>query len=395
MTRPDLMQIPLSPALFHGAVELEETEHGIAPHRLPSWARAQNTDQQMATVQAQSSGVRLNLRTAASVIELQTRRSRKSYAGVPPRPDGVIELVHEGEVIGHSVTSGGTHAVVDMSTGEVDREVGPAHTAVFAGLPPGVKDLELWLPHQEITEVIGLRTDAPVEPVNRSKPVWVHHGSSISHGSNATRPTGIWPVVAAQRAQLDLLNLGFGGSALLDPFVARTIRDLPADVISLKLGINLVNSDVMRLRALGPAVHGFLDTIREGHPETPLLVVSPIYCGIHEETPGPGAFDLDAIAQGTMRFKATGDPSESQAGKLTLTVIRQELARVVDQRRATDANLHYLDGRELYAEGDSAEHPLPDALHPDAETHRLIGERFAAAAALGPFHALADEVHHH
>ena len=67
------------------------------------------------------------------------------------------------------------------------------------------------------------------------------------------------------------------------------MRDTPADLISVKIGINLVNPDLMRLRAFGPAVHGFLDTIRDGHPTTPLLVVSPMLCPIHEDTPGPGA----------------------------------------------------------------------------------------------------------
>ena len=74
---------------------------------------------------------------------------------------------------------------------------------------------------------------------------------------------------------MELVNLGFGGSALLDPFVARTMRDTPADLISIKIGINLVNADVMRTAGVHPAVHGFLDTIRDGHPDTPLLVVSP------------------------------------------------------------------------------------------------------------------------
>ena len=92
---------------------------------------------------------------------------------------------------------------------------------------------------------------------------------------------------------MELVNLGFGGSALLDPFTARAMRDTPADLISVKLGINVVNADVMRLRAFAPAVHGFLDTIREGHPTTPLLVVSPILCPVHEDTPGPLAPDFD------------------------------------------------------------------------------------------------------
>ena len=68
----------------------------------------------------------------------------------------------------------------------------------------------------------------------------------------------------------------------------------------------------MRLRAFTPAVHGFLDTIREGHPTTPLLVVSPILCPIHEDTPGPIAPGLRR--RDRLRFQATGDPAERAAG---------------------------------------------------------------------------------
>ena len=230
-----------------------------------------------------------------------------------------------------------------------------------------------------------MRADAPVEapdPAVAPK-VWLHHGSSISHGSNAQSPTSIWPALAASFGGVDLINLGFGGSALLDPFTARAMRDTPADLISLKIGINLVNTDAMRLRAFTPAVHGFLDTLREGHPHTPLLVVSPLYCPIHEDTPGPGAFDPASLAVGKVSFRATGDPRESKAGKLTLTVIRAELQRIVQQRALDDPRLRYLDGLDLYGPEDHAELPLPDALHPDGPTHRRIGERFARLA-FGP-----------
>jgi hypothetical protein len=179
---------------------------------------------------------------------------------------------------------------------------------------------------------------------------------------------------------VDLINLGFGGNALLDPFVARTIRDTPADLISLKIGINLVNTDLMRLRAFIPAVHGFLDTVRDGHPDAPLLVVSPILCPAHEDTPGPSLPDLDALREGRLGFRAGGDPAEVANGKLTLNVIRDELSRIVTQRAADDPNLHYLDGRALYGEADFADLPLPDQLHPDAAAHRRIGEHFARLA---------------
>jgi lysophospholipase L1-like esterase len=168
------------------------------------------------------------------------------------------------------------------------------------------------------------------------------------------------------------------------------MRDTPADLISVRIGINLVNSDVMRLRAFVPAVHGFLDTIREGHPDTALLVVSPILCPIHEDTPGPSMPDFSTLAEGKITFRALGDPADCAAGKLTLNVIRDALSGLVKQRAAEDPNLYYLDGRELYGEADSAELPLPDQLHPDAATHRRMGERFAALA-FGPGGPFAAE----
>jgi hypothetical protein len=332
-------------------------------------------------VEAQPSGVRLAFRTRATAVELDTLPTKRVYVGVPPRPDGVYDLLVDGRLAGQASVAGGNTLTIDKATGATTSRPGAAGTVRFTGLPAAAKDVEIWLPHNEMTELIALRTDAPIEPApDRGRRVWLHHGSSISHGSDAAGPTTTWPALAASLGGVSLINLGLGGSALLDPFTARTLRDTPADLISLKLGINLVNTDLMRLRAFTPAVHGFLDTIREGHPDTPLLVVSPILCPIHEDTPGPSAAEL---SDGRLRFRATGDPADPT--RLTLSVIRDELARVVKQR--ADLHLHYLDGRELYGEADFADLPLPDLLHPDAEAHRRIGERFAELAFKGVFAA--------
>ncbi|MFC4150020.1 GDSL-type esterase/lipase family protein [Micromonospora mangrovi] len=380
---------PITTDLLRGALDVQRTARGVLPHRLPAWARAQYTDGQLAMVEAQPAGVRLAFRTHATAVELDTLPTRHAYLGLPGRPDGVYDLLVDGHLTDQTSATGGDTVITDLSTGTTQRRSGPPGTVRFTGLPDREKDVEIWLPHHETTELVALRTDAPVAPVpDRGRRVWLHHGSSISQGSNATSPTATWPVVAASLGGVDLVNLGFGGSALLDPFTARTMRDTPADLISVKIGINLVNADLMRLRAFVPAVHGFLDTIREGHPTTPLLVVSPIYCPIHEDTPGPGTFDLAALAAtGEVRFRATGDPAEKASGKLTLRVIRDELARITAQRAADDPNLHHLDGLDLYGEADFAELPLPDQLHPDTATHRRIAARFAKRTfdADGPF----------
>ncbi|MFE2332390.1 GDSL-type esterase/lipase family protein [Streptomyces coelicoflavus] len=376
-TTDDWITTPITPDLLRGALDLERTERGLLPHRLPARARAQNADGQLAMAESQPSGVRLALRTRATALELDTVPTKRVYAGAPPRPDGVYDLLVDGRPAGRASVAGGNTLSIDMATGTADLEPGPPGTLRFADLPPGSKDVEIWLPHNETTELVALRTNAPVEPAPDSgRRVWLHHGSSISHGSDAASPTTTWPALAASLGGVELVNLGLGGGALLDPFTARAMRDTPADLISVKIGINVVNADLMRLRAFGPAVHGFLDTVREGHPDAPLLVVSPVLCPVHEDTPGPLAPDF---AGGRVRFVATGDPAERASGKLTLNVIRDELSRIVTER-ADDENLYYLDGRALYGEADAADLPLPDGVHPDAATHRLIGERFAELA---------------
>ncbi|AMW11312.1 lipase [Streptomyces qaidamensis] len=387
-TEHDWITTPLTADLLRGALDVEGTEHGLLPHRLPARARTQNTNPQLAMAEAQPSGVRLVFRTAATAVELDTLRTKRDYTGFPPRPDGLYDLLVDGVPAGQASGTGGNVLTVDLATWAGEVTSGPVGTVRFTGLPARDKDVEIWLPHNETTELVALRTDAPVAPVpDGDRRVWLHHGSSISHGSDAASPTAIWPAIAALRGGVELVNLGFGGSAMLDPFTARAMRDTPADLISVKTGINIVNADAMRLRAFGPAVHGFLDTIRDGHPDTPLLLVSPIHCAIHEDTPGPTAPDSDEIAKGRLLFSPMGDPAETPMGKLTLTVIREEMSRIVEQRAADDPNLHYLDGLDLYGPQDAAALPLPDRIHPDAATHHHIGDRFHHLAFTkgGPF----------
>ncbi|WP_213816292.1 GDSL-type esterase/lipase family protein [Glaciihabitans sp. dw_435] len=376
---------PIASQFVRGIAELEETGRGVRPHRLPTWVREQFPDPQLLSVEAQPSGVRVMFNTAATHIELEVHSSRAEYRGVV-RPRGRIDVRIDGERQVSDELTGGDEIVVDLQAGSTEPLAGPSHTTILDGLASREKRVEVWLPHNETLELIELRSNAPLRPVTETKRVWMHHGSSISHGSNAAAPSEIWPAISARLGEVELLNLGFGGSAMVDPFMARVMRDTPADLISVKLGINVVNADAMRVRAFVPAVHGFIDTIRERHPETPLVLVSPIFCGIHEHTSGPGTFDPASFGSGQVRFIATGTPGDESQGRLTLSVIRRELASLAT-RRAADPNLYYLDGTELFGEDDATVFPLPDDLHPGPDAHRLIGERFAAFAfaPAGPF----------
>ncbi|MFG2004671.1 GDSL-type esterase/lipase family protein [Spirillospora sp. NPDC048911] len=373
--------LPSCSVRLRGALDLERTPAGWMPRRLPSWTRPQLPDAFCEMVVSQPSGVRLVFGTEATSLELTVLITRTWFAGDPDaEPAGCFDLVVDGEPAGRVPAPDGGVLVLDLETGAVRRENGLPDVVRF-GLPPGFKEVEIWLPQSSQVELVDLRADAPVHPPEPGdRPVWIHHGSSISHCADADGPLGSWPVVAARRAGVEVLNLGLGGNAMLDPFTARTIRDLPADLISLKLGINVVNGATMRLRAFVPAVHGFLDTVRDGHPDAPLLLVSPVACPIVETRPGP-----TGLVQGAdgWRFTASGDPADIAAdiaaGALSLTVIRDVLRGIAAER--SDPNLHYLDGRELFGPADVAD--LPDDLHPNAAGYRRMGERFAAIAFAG------------
>jgi hypothetical protein len=129
-------------------------------------------------------------------------------------------------------------------------------------------------------------------------------------------------------------------------------------------------------------VHGFLDTVRDGHPDTPLLVVTPIVCPSAEDHPGP------TVADQAGRFDGVPRSEQLSTGALTLRRIREILTEVVTTRQAAgDGNLHLLDGQLLFGTDDLA--LLPDGLHPDAQGYLLMGERFHARAFApdGPFGA--------
>jgi len=371
-----MITTPFTTEIVRGAAELEPTARGVAIRRLPAWVRRQFPDPPLLAMESQPSGVRVSVTTTATRVELATHPTRVVYRGAD-RPRGRIDVLVDGTLHTRDVLTGGSHVELDMATGSRSFHAGADHVTVLAGLGTHEKRIEMWLPHNESVELLDLRTDAPVAPVARAGRLWLHHGSSISQGSNALAPTETWPALAAHAGgDVELRNLGFGGSAIVDPFVARVLRDSPADLISVKLGINVVNSDAMRLRAFVPAVHGFLDTIRDGHPDTPLLLVSPLFAGIHEKTPGPGAIDPASLGTDQVRLIATGDEGDTAQGRLTLEVIRDALASVAEHR-ADDPNLHFLDGLRLYGPADARALPLPDGLHPDPRTHRLIGRRFA------------------
>ena len=355
-------------AFLKSALHAQVKADCLEPARLPALALAHSPDPGLTAMARMMSGVRLAFETDSPFVSLDVLETGFQFVGQERHPS-VFDLFCDGVLAARAQSTKGPTIVVDVATAHIAPGVESA--VRFEALPARNKRVEIWLPHTAWIRLRALHIarGARIGEARDARPLWAHYGSSISHGMEADGPSETWPAVAARRANLALLHLGLAGQCHVDGFVARAIRDSGADLISLKLGINVINADSMRERAFKPAVHAFLDTVREKKLKTPIIIISPILCPVAETNPGP------TIRQGAGFVTVSRAPA-LLAGALTLTRVREILAEVVALRRAEgDQNLHYLSGLALFGENDVAD--LPDGLHPNAAGLKRMGERFA------------------
>ena len=243
--------------------------------------------------------------------------------------------------------------------------------ATRVALAHGWQTPHIELPARTVEVLVVLPIDTPTrvgsvtfigdkapEPGRERTTRWVAYGSSITQGIGAAGPSDSWPWRVARSEGWSLTNLGLGGQCHLDPAIADQLRRTPADLISMCIGINIYGKRTFSARSLGPAVTGFVRRVREGHPTTPLVVVTPIACPDRESTPN--------------------------ADGLTLRDIRSIVAAAT--ARATELDgipVTIVDGLDVLNENEAP--LLPDRLHPNSDGYELMARRLAPrlADALG------------
>lgn len=328
----NVRSLPLLEEWFHGAVSLEHRQEGIKPWRIPFRDYDLYPPDGIGGKAEICSGIRLRLSTSSSTFALWFE---------PLAEDASLDCLADGRLV------------------QTLRLAAQSAEARFTGLPPGVKELEIYLPQNTGMTISGLAIDddAVAELLEDLRPRWVTYGSSITQCVAASSPSRTWPVIAAGEIGYHLTNLGFSGNCLMEPMAGRLIRDLPADLITLCVGVNIYGAVSSSPRMFKPLLIGLLETIREKHTETPMVVISPIY-GTERET------------------------EENPLG-FTLPLMRREIADTVKLLQARgDRHLHYLDGLEWFGTADG--NLLTDGLHPGPEGYELLGSRFSGrlAAAL-------------
>lgn len=189
----------------------------------------------------------------------------------------------------------------------------------------------------------------PNQKVSVKRKRWIHYGSSISHSRAAERPSNIWTAIVSRKENLHLTNLGFDSECKCDPMIGHMISDMPADYITLKIGINLVDGD-LNTRSFKPALIGLIESIRQNHKYIPLAVCSPIYTPLYDNIKGGSGFNLKEM--------------------------RKVIKEVVDiYQEYDDRNIYYCDGLKLFGEKESCTN-MPDKLHPDAEGQFIMADNF-------------------
>ncbi|MBB3733997.1 SGNH/GDSL hydrolase family protein [Nonomuraea dietziae] len=358
-----------------GAVETTTDPSGVTFHRSSSTVRARLDDMGLDSMSAVPAGIRMEALTDASALILDVQLTEFLMLGATSS-GSAFDLVLDGELRDPVTTTEQTLVVIDPVTWTMEHQpTGPATLRFDLGVSEVERRVEIWFPAGAMLKLLDVRINdgSSLRPAPTAGPLWVHHGSSISQCAEADRPTGTWPAIVARSAGRSLLNLALAGQSHLDQFTARTIRDLPATAISLELGLNVLSTDSMRERAFVSAFHGFLDTIRDGHPTTPIVIVTPIICPIAEHHPGPTPLGRD------QQIRVIERPADLTAEALSLSRIRSLLHQhAAIRRKEGDTNLHTIDGLALFGPGDAGD--LTDGLHPNASGYRRIAERFLPLA---------------
>jgi lysophospholipase L1-like esterase len=297
-------------------------------------------------------GVRLELVGEAEAIEIEyeTATTDLGYRGEGAgttftswRGQSVIDdvpaVLGRGQVTLRLATDGGDHGASGESEGPrsdgSDASDGSDRTVVT--LPEGMRP--------SILAVRGV--GGTVRPAS-AQPRWLCYGDSIAEGWAASNPGRAWPAVAGRRYGLDVVNLGYAGAARGEMVSAEEIAVLPAAVISLSYGTNCWTRIQHSAEQVGAGLDAFVDLVRTGHPDTPIVVASPV-------------IRPDAEAQ------------QNGLGA-TLADLRSVIEARIERRCQGDPRLHLVRGGELLTAGQ-----LADGVHPGDEGHRVLAEAIGSA----------------
>ena len=211
------------------------------------------------------------------------------------------------------------------------------------------REITLYLPLYMRVKVlgIGIAQDArcaKARPFALPKPI-VFYGTSITQGGCASRSGMSYQAMLGRALNVDFVNLGFSGNGKGEPVVARAVAEIDAACFVLDFAQN--NPSV---ESLQEAYDPFIAVLREKHPQTPILAITPI---------------------ANSRERTNTGRSEA---------MRQLIREVVSRRiGAGDTRLQLIEGTDLL--GPSRLDGLVDGTHPNDLGFQWMADGLAARLA--------------
>ncbi len=246
----------------------------------------------------QSAGVYVEFRTAAQSLEVRWQLDEQGRHGQDPYMSLCGQ--HGVDLYGRDHAGVWRWAGARDPAGELQAQAAMNKTRL-----DGVeREYRVYLPLMARVLKLEIGSDAPLLPAAKAvQPPVVYYGTSIVHGAGVTRP-GIGHAQRLGRAlDVELINLGFCGSAKCEVAMAELLAKQPARLLLVD---PLPNNDPAGIRERMPE---FLRILGEAHPEIPILIPEERLFGDHAFQPVRGesvCAKNRALAEVIMERRAAG-----------------------------------------------------------------------------------------
>ncbi|MCR2764351.1 GDSL-type esterase/lipase family protein [Microbacterium sp. zg.B48] len=261
--------------------------------RLPDASRVLLPSDTVATAGVPA-GVHFSIVGTAEAVEVRFRRGEPTWRPAPTLRGEFVVYTPDGSSTTAPLPRDADVAVIELparSEGEV---------------------IDIHLP-----ETIQLRFDSVVgvggalEPAPQL-PRWVVYGDSITQGWSVSRAGLGWASLSGRRLGRELINLGFARAARGELAAADVIGASQADAVALAWGTNSYSTLPADTDLIAATMRTFLTAVRQGLPDAPIAVISPVLRADAEFLPnrfGATQSDLRSALEDAVRefAAATGD----------------------------------------------------------------------------------------
>ncbi len=271
-------------ATLRGAVEIKEENGHVAPYRFGAHIRndVYGEGSEFHAAMSHTSGIVSTFTTNSEILSFSW------------------ELTEASEDQSFDVWAGGiflSHTVTKEKSGRTEVE-----------LPAGEKTVTIYYPYRRAGRIFDVTLDdgASFATAPKAAHKLLFIGDSITHGSTTAFASMTYAHQVARALDAEIVNQGIGGEGF-NPHAVDMDMPFAPDLISVSYGTNDWSHNPSHAHFVG-VVNGHLAALRDKYPETPIVMILPIWRADYTlTTKKVGSFEDARIAlrEAAERFGAT------------------------------------------------------------------------------------------